>query len=218
MTAGRAYALFDFDGTITSCDTFNDFLAWRFGTSKFLLAIFFCLPLVILYKLGIVSNDVPKGFLWKWFMKDISCQAYLSDCHTYSLNRIPRFIRHEALAAIRRHVKRGDALLIVSASPADWIRPWAQREGFLDVIATEVEVHDGSLTGQFATRCCHGNEKVARLRLAFPKIEDTIIYGYGDGHGDKPMLRLATYRYYKTFSSPFCQPDSENGRGRVSVR
>ena len=58
---------------------------------------------------------------------------------------------------------------------------------------------NGLLTGKIENQNCHGEEKVNRINAAFDLSQYDEIYCYGDTKGDKPMLRLATFAFYKPF-------------------
>ena len=57
------------------------------------------------------------------------------------------------------------------------------------------EVSDGRCDGDN----CHGQEKVRRIKEAYPLDQYREIYAYGDTGGDRPMLGLATHSFYKPF-------------------
>ena len=94
---------------------------------------------------------------------------------------------------IDKHKSAGETLFIVSASPENWIRPWAMKNGFTEVIATKLEEKDGMLTGKFASRNCYGVEKVNRLKEFFTDREQVYLSAYGDSSGDEPMLNYANH-------------------------
>ena len=171
-----AIAIFDFDGTIFSRDSLADFLMQTCGKRRF----FLYLPLVIGLKLATISG-----------MLSTHCAK--------EKNRIPRFIYPTALEQIKQHLIVGDRVAIISASVADWIRPWAESVGIQYVEGTTLEVKNGILTGKLAGPNCKGMEKVRRLRQLFPDFESDTLYVYGDSTGDKEILALATYPHYRTF-------------------
>ena len=182
-----AIAIFDFDGTIFSRDSLADFLMQTCGKRRF----FLYLPLVIGLKLATIS-----GFTL--FLHGMKWQDFLQACSRYA-NRIPRFIYPTALEQIKQHLIAGDRVAIISASVADWIRPWAESVGIQYVEGTTLEVKNGILTGKLAGPNCKGMEKVRRLRQLFPDFESDTLYVYGDSTGDKEILALATYPHYRTF-------------------
>lgn len=192
-------AVFDFDGTITRCDTFRDFFIWSFGSLKFYLSFVVTAPFIVLYLIGLVSNDFPKLILFRWFFRKTSEKKFNSICLDYAEYRLPELIRSSALERIRWHKQKGHTLIINSASLSDWIRPWAVNNGFDYIIATTAHITGGVLTGGFEGRCSYGQEKVAGLeRLNFTK-ENSFIYAYGDGRGDRELLEIADYPKFRAF-------------------
>ena len=193
-----AIAIFDFDGTIFSRDSLADFLMQTCGKRRF----FLYLPLVIGLKLatisGMLSTHCAKEKVFTLFLHGMKWQDFLQACLRYA-NRIPRFIYPAALEQIKQHLIAGDRVAIISASVADWIRPWAESVGIQYVEGTTLEVKNGILTGKLAGPNCKGMEKVRRLRQLFPDFESDTLYVYGDSTGDKEILALATYPHYKTF-------------------
>jgi phosphatidylglycerophosphatase C len=62
-----------------------------------------------------------------------------------------------------------------------------------------LEVKNGVVTGKIDGKNCNGKEKAKRIKQAINLNEYDSIYAYGDSAGDKQMLALATYTYYKNF-------------------
>jgi phosphoserine phosphatase len=67
------------------------------------------------------------------------------------------------------------------------------------LIGTKLEVKDGILTGQLATKNCYGSEKVRRIREIYNIDECEHIYAYGDSRGDKELLDFADESFYQFF-------------------
>lgn len=107
---------------------------------------------------------------------------------------IDHFVRPDMQQMLQQHLSQGHEVYIVSASMAEWIRPWASENGVNRVIGTKPEVDaDGRLTGRFASTNCHGREKVRRLLEREPCRESYDLYAYGDSRGDKEMLEFADH-------------------------
>lgn len=193
-------AIFDFDGTITKVDTFNDVIAWKFGRIKFYLVMAIISPLILLYLCQVVSNKIPKNCLFWIFFRSMPHQEFVHICEMYCAVRLDALLRAEALEKINWHVAQGHLLVIVSGSISDWIKPWAANNQMADVIATEVEIKQGILTGRFLSKNCYGAEKVNRLVAKYPNIKEHTVYVYGDSPGDKDMLQMATYSFYRKFN------------------
>ena len=102
------------------------------------------------------------------------------------------------LGSIRRLKAAGAEIVIVSASADNWIRQWCGRHE-LQLIATRLETRNERLTGRIEGRNCHGQEKVRRITAAYTLSQYDEVYCYGDTKGDKPMLSLATFSFYRPF-------------------
>ena len=55
------------------------------------------------------------------------------------------------------------------------------------------------VSGEFATPNCYGEQKAVRIRARYDLSNYAEIYAYGDSKGDRAMLELATYAFYKPF-------------------
>ncbi|MDI9101745.1 HAD-IB family phosphatase, partial [Pseudomonas aeruginosa] len=71
-------------------------------------------------------------------------------------------MRPDALTAAADQVSNGTTVTICSPSPSLLLRPFAEELG-VHLIATELEVVDGALTGRIVGRNCRRVEKVCRL-------------------------------------------------------
>ena len=97
--------------------------------------------------------------------------------------------------------EKGATVVIVSASPENWIGAWTTHIQ-ASLLATRLELTPTPIprhTGRILGRNCHSEEKVRRIREAYPLSDYNEIYAYGDTKGDKPMLRLGTASFYKPF-------------------
>ncbi|MGP1507160.1 MAG: HAD-IB family hydrolase [Campylobacter sp.] len=191
-------AFFDFDGTITRRDTLFDFLRFSFGGFRFAFGIFLISPILIAFKLKIVSNIKAKEYLLSWFLKNISIMAFLEMADLYSLNRIDKITKRSAMKKILWHKKAGDVVVVVSASPKYWLEPWCIKNN-LELLATSLEVKNGVITGKISGQNCYGYEKVRRILQVYDLDKFGYVYVYGDSKGDREMLYLGDYKFYKFF-------------------
>jgi HAD superfamily hydrolase (TIGR01490 family) len=107
-------------------------------------------------------------------------------------------LRPGAVDKLKWHQQQGHEVVIVSASPTHWLKPWCDIHGFT-CISTELEIVDHKITGKINGLNCHGEEKVRRIREKYLLSSFDAIYAYGDTEGDKPMLAIAGFSYYKPF-------------------
>ncbi len=135
-------ALFDFDGTITRKDTFVEIIRFKVGTPKLAAGMLALSPVLVLYKLKLIKNWRAKEIMFGYFFKGTPIDEFLRLGVDFSRKALPSLIRPSALAKIKEHQAAGDDIYIVSASAAEWIKPWSDQFG-IQVIGTSWEVVDG---------------------------------------------------------------------------
>jgi HAD superfamily hydrolase (TIGR01490 family) len=192
-------AAFDFDGTITTEDTFLAFIKFTQGRWPLYRALLLYAPLLIAFKLKLYPAWKAKQILFAHFYRGVPLTLFNSWGESFA-EQITRFVRPKAVAAIAAHRQANDVLVIVSASAENWILPWAKAQGFDSVLATQLETdEDGKLTGKFRSPNCSGQEKVTRLLQRFPARRDYELWAYGDSRGDKALIEFADQGWYNRF-------------------
>ena len=188
----RSLALFDFDGTLTTQDTFLDFHRFCWGKRRF-LAFVGAAGKGILY-LRLDRNFLKEAFLMQLW-KGVPREKYLEKARRYAITRVESFLSPLAVSVFSRHVERGHDVYVVSASMKEWIEPWASKHGVF-VIGTELETVNGVLTGRLSGANCRGAEKPRRIAELVDLKSYDKIYAYGNSSGDREMLLLADEKVY----------------------
>lgn len=189
-TKGPAIVFFDFDGTLTTKDTFGEFAINAVGKLRYIRSLLLSSPFIVAWKMGIVSNSTAKQHLFSRLYKGMTSCRFETLGQDFA-DAIDGMLRPDGTELLERHLSAGHEVWIVSASLGTWIRPWAKRHGVAGVIATEAEIMpDGTISGRFATPNCHGEEKANRIREKFPELRSHTSYAYGDSTGDLPMIRI----------------------------
>ena len=191
-------ALFDFDGTISTRDSFVQFLQQAVGQVRFAVCMTMLLPRVTAYKLELYPNYRLKEDVLIRLFSDWPLERLQRHVREYDRNVLPGIIRAGAMERIAWHKKKGDAVVIVSASLEVIVQPWCQRND-LALLATQLEVIDNRVTGRLKGRNCWGREKVHRVRSRYDLDEVDDIYAYGDSKGDRAMLEMASHSFYRPF-------------------
>jgi HAD superfamily hydrolase (TIGR01490 family) len=191
-------AFFDLDGTVTSKDTLPALLKFIKGKIRYYAGLIILSPVLTLYVLGFISNHRAKEILLSHFLKGMDLDKFNFLCRKFVETKLPFLLRKEALHEIRRHIKNNTQVVIVSASPENWVLPWCNRYN-IACIATKLEVVNNRLTGKIEGKNCHGTEKARNILKAYNLSHYSKIYAYGNSRGDLPMLSLATDSYYKPF-------------------
>lgn len=196
---------FDFDGTITTSDSFIKFIRFVVGDIRFILGMTVLSPMLVAYKLRLIPNYTAKQAVLSYFFKGMSEAQFQTAARDYSLENIDAILRPKAMAKIAWHKEQEHKIVVVSASIESWLKPWCNQHG-LDLIATKLEIKEGIVTGKLLTKNCYGMEKVRRVKERYNLDDYDHIYAYGDSRGDKELLELADEGFYQPFreDSTFC--------------
>lgn len=191
-------AFFDFDGTITTRDSFLEFIKYSKGSFAFYFGFALHSPVIAAFKLGLITNSDAKQIIMRHFFGKMSKEEFQQVADRFSEEVIPSLIRPKALKEIQTLQKSGTEIIIVSASAENWVKQWSTQIG-AGWIATRLELIEDKITGKIAGANCFGEEKVRRIKEEFDLNNYREIYCYGDSPGDRPMLSLGTISFYKPF-------------------
>ena len=189
-------ALFDFDGTITFRDSFAGFIRYLVGPAGFYLGVACLMPVMAAFFLGLIPSWRAKELMSMFFFGRRDFRKFEELADRYSLEELPKIVRKIASERLDWHRRRGDTVVVVSASPECWLKAWCREKGIL-LIATKLEVKKGRVSGRFLTKVCSGQEKIRRIEESLNLSDFDYIYAYGDTPGDKPMLAMAKEAYYR---------------------
>lgn len=193
-------AVFDFDGTITTRDSLMEFLKFTHGPLRTFWGLFILSPVLVLYKLKVIPNYTAKQILFSWFYRGWDIKKFNAKCNHF-IGKVHQIVRPEAMEAIHRYQSDGVKIVVITASPENWVRPWADSINLHEVIGTELAIDSNDrLTGRFLSKNCYGPEKVIRFLEKYPNRSDYILEAYGDSQGDAELLAFADKGYLKRFS------------------
>lgn len=191
METKRIVAVFDFDGTLTTCDTFVEIIRYVFGTPKCYLGFLLYAPLLMLMKLHLYSNGKTKEKIFGHFFAGKEYGWFREQCYAFAKDH-PEIIREDTAAKVKQYGVEHAKVYVISASIEEWIVPFLTKLPVHKIAGTQVEVgDDGRLTGKFATANCYGAEKVRRLLALEPARETYELHAYGDSRGDLEMMEEA---------------------------
>jgi phosphatidylglycerophosphatase C len=132
-------AFFDFDGTITTKDTLLEFIKYSNGKFRFYLGFLVNSPWLVAYKCKIIPNQSAKEKVLGWFFRKCPFDVFQEHCDRFAAEVLPGLIRPKALLEIAKLQGSGATVVIVSASPENWISGWALPRK-IDLIATRLEM------------------------------------------------------------------------------
>ena len=191
-------ALFDFDGTVTTRDTFLEFIKFYRGNWRFWLGMLSISPWLVGLKLKAIPNQKVKEKALLTFFKNEPIAEFDRLAALFCEQKVPQLIKADALSRIQWHKSQGHRVIIVSASLENWIEPWANKQG-IEVIASIPEINEGKISGKLIGKNCHGEEKTCRVREKVSLTDYQSVYAYGDTSGDKEMLQMADHPHYRHF-------------------
>lgn len=194
----NAIAFFNFDHTITRIDSFKGFIRFSMNKKRRFWKFFLLLPTLFLQKVRLLPLSRAKERVFEAFFAGMEAERFKKLAHDYSLKFLPSKIKREAEKKILWHVGKHHEVVVVSSALEEWITPWAKTRG-AKVIATQVEVVDGKLTGKFLGERCAGEEKVNRIKAQYDLERFAYLFAYGNAKKDKEMIALAHEKHYDEF-------------------
>lgn len=189
-------ALFDFDGTITTHETMPAFIRQSTSTPRLLIGYLFLWPLLIGYKLGVVSGITIRAAIVRAAYMGADKTRIDDSGATFAQNYLSRVLRPEAMERIAWHRAQGHDVAVISGGLDCYLRPWTQKHG-LRLICSSLEERNGKLTGRYKGPQCVRREKAQAARNHFGPLEGRRVYAYGDTSEDKDLLAIATDPYYR---------------------
>lgn len=189
-------ALFDFDGTVTSRDTFLMFVRYATSRMRWVYGNVVLAPRIIGYRLRCVPAPCIREHIARVAFGGVPVAKLERLGAQFAETVIPCWVRARAANAIRWHLARGDRVVIVSASLDVYLAPWCRTHG-LELSCTRLEARNGTFTGNYLGGDCSGASKRERVLERYRLSEYRRIYAYGDTDEDLAMLDLADTRYLR---------------------
>jgi HAD superfamily hydrolase (TIGR01490 family) len=108
---------------------------------------------------------------------------------------IKPLLLESAQQLIDKHRKRGDTLLVITATNRFVTEPIVQLYGIENLLATTPEFVDGRYTGRFNGIPCFREGKVKLLEAWLESSSETLqgSWFYSDSHNDLPLLKLVDH-------------------------
>lgn len=192
----KGLAVFDLDGTITSKDTFLEFIRFVHGSVKLYTGLLLHLPFIGLFYLRLYPNNRLKEKIFHYFFKNYSTNQLNNLGVTFSREILPKICFSKALKRLEWHQQQGHHIVILTASAEIWLQAWCKAHHF-DLIATVYKIKNERFTGKIQGKNCYGKEKVFRLQQQYNLQEYSLTYGYGDSPSDWHFLKIVDKPYYQ---------------------
>lgn len=193
----KAIAFFDLDGTITSRDTFIDFIIFCRGPIFFFLGLLQLSPFIFLFFLKLYPNHKLKELFFGFYLADYYSIEKLENLgKVYAIKRLPSLVYNDALKQLYWHKANNHKVIILTASSSIWLSEWCSLNE-LELIGTEFEKKEGKYTGRILGKNCHGQQKMLIVEKIIKETGVLISYGYGDTKADKPFLGRLKFSCFK---------------------
>jgi HAD superfamily hydrolase (TIGR01490 family) len=182
-------ALFDMDKTLLSKSSGTLYVKylWR----KRMITVREMLGTMVVsaqYTLNVL--DFPKAMArLSRSIKDGDAAATKVMCDRWVAEDVVQYIAPKALAKVREHQARGDAVWLLSASTQFAVQPVADHIG-IPCRFTELEIVSGRFTGAIVDVACYGMGKVIwgeRIAASHGVALSECIF-YTDSYSDRPLL------------------------------
>lgn len=189
-------ALFDFDGTLTTCETFPLFIRKAVSRRRLWAGWLRLWPAVLGYRLGWVSGVRLRADIVRMGLAGVSVEALRCAGARFARETLPWLLRPHAMQRLEWHRQRGDRVIVVSGGLGCYLRPWADALN-LQLICSELEHIEGRCSGRYLGPQCVGAAKVDAVLLSCDLKDFSRIYAYGDTPEDHALLELADEPIYR---------------------
>jgi HAD superfamily hydrolase (TIGR01490 family) len=195
-------ALFDFDGTITTHDTFTAFIKYATPTLRLKLGMIYLAPKILVYKIGLRKGTKMRQDIVSFAFKGLSKKYLDGKAKSFYESFMNNVLRPNAMEKLKWHQKNGDRVILVSASLDIYLNYWCDSQN-IELICSELAYRDGICIGKYISDDCTGEFKASKVKQRVQLDDYKEIYAYGDTSEDRELLELADHKYlcWKKLSS-----------------
>ena len=194
----KILALFDFDGTITVIDSTLSFYKFLYNSKVLFLHnhYFLCLHYVLLYRLKLISYMTLKKKRLDIHTSKFNDSEILKLSEEFYKKYYFKLLNPKAMDRINWHKKQDHELWVISASYDFLLQKWSMENG-VNLITNKTSLDN--CKRRINGRDVNYESKVEYLKLKVDLKSYSEIYAYGDSEGDKAMLDIANFKFYKPF-------------------
>ena len=195
MAETKAYALFDFDGTLSRGDSILPFLWYCFSHGAAHLKDLWKAAVAYMdYGLKILDDTQAKAEAMS-FLKGKAVEEVEALSEKFYQEKLMKRIFPQGVWEIQKCREEGLQVLLISASPEPYMKVLEKRLGVQGVIATRCQVDEnGVYTGELDSVNCRGLHKTRRIKAYLDELEQELDVAnsraYGNSTGDLPMMEM----------------------------
>lgn len=200
--APRRLALFDLDGTLSRRDTFFPFVL---GLLARMPARWLRVPLLLLPLLRYLAGGLDRGGLKGAVLHGLFAGVPRARIERWAEHfvaaSVPARMHADGLATLDAHLRAGDHVVVLSASPDLFVPAIARRLGAHEVHCTAIRWDGNRLDGRLAGQNRRDEEKVRVLRSLREAHPGLPVIAYGNSAADLPHMRLCEEAVYVNASA-----------------
>ena len=186
--ASEKLILVDFDHTLYRRDSLVEFTRYAVGTRRWFWGIVRLMPILIGNRIRLRDGASTKAAWLRYFFGGWPAETFQAIGKSFALHHIDRHLDPTLYPYLK--TQHNGTIVIVTASAAEWIGAWTEREGF-QLLATGLKYAEGRLNGELEGANCNGPEKVRRVKMSYDLNQYATIEVFGKGRGDRELLGLA---------------------------
>lgn len=199
MKQYNGIAFFDLDETITSKDTYLEFIKFAVGKRNFYFGLLFHFAFIIPFLLNLYHGDKLKLRFFNFYLKRFTEKELLQLGAKFSREVLPKICYPKALEKLAWHKAQNHRIIILTASSPIWLDEWCKANG-LEIIGTNYEVINGCYTGKFEGKNNYGIQKKYNIQPILAETKYEVSYGYGDSKSDLYFMELTDNSVFGTFA------------------
>jgi HAD superfamily hydrolase (TIGR01490 family) len=186
-------ALFDFDGTLCTKDSFTGFIFYALSKRHIVKQGIKILPWIQAYYLNAYPAHAMRSKLFRAMFSNANAPELQQSAQEYAASLMNQ-LNHSLLKQLKQHQALGDDVVLVSASVDVYLKPVCELLN-IDLICTHTEQVNEVYTGQYTTPDCSSEQKRQRILEKYHLDDYAVIYAYGNSREDDEMLAMANHTF-----------------------
>lgn len=183
--------LVDFDNTLTTKDSFIEFLKFESTWINFMLKSLSISPFYLLFKIKLISAKKMKEVVLKKFFNGVTKQYLIEKGIRFNETIIPNIINETIFLKLEDYVKQKNEVVIVSASLNLWLEPFAKQHN-VKLICTQLNFLNNQFYGGIYGENCNREVKKKEILTKYNLTDYNEVVVIGNKGGDNEMFTLAT--------------------------
>ncbi|MGE8563234.1 MAG: HAD-IB family hydrolase [Acinetobacter bohemicus] len=186
-------ALFDFDGTLCTKDSFTGFIFYALSKRHIVKQGIKILPWIQAYYLNAYPAHAMRSKLFNAMFTHADALELQQVALEYATSLMSQ-LNPALLKQLKQHQALGHDVVLVSASVDIYLEPVCHLLN-IALICTQTEKINNLYTGQYTTPDCSSEQKRQRILENYSLDDYAVIYAYGNSREDNEMLALAHHAY-----------------------